>query len=183
MLEITLPASEYYDESTTRLFTIPETTLRLEHSLLSISKWEAKYKRSFMSKGPETNDEVMYYVQCMDLDGVLEPYMLAAFTDKQFQQIQEYLADPQTATTIHEMKRRRASKVTVTSEVIYYWMFVRGIPIDCERWPINRLLMLIRVFDVENGSGDKRNRMTAAESADWRRAENERRRAKLKTKG
>ena len=59
-----------------------------------------------------------------------------------------------TATTLP--KERAASKKIITSEVIYYWMLELGIPFECEKWNIKRLITLIRVTELERNKGTKK---------------------------
>ena len=142
-----MPGAESYNEELNEFSYAPDTLIYLEHSLKSISEWEAKYHKPFMSNDPKDVDEIMYYIQCMCLD---ESYkeILDRLTSDNYTTINEYISDSQTATWFDDTGKR--SSEIVTSELVYYWMISFQIPIECENWHINRLLTLIRVCSVKN---------------------------------
>lgn len=147
MLQITVPSREVYDENNNLFFTTKECVLRLEHSLLSISKWESKYHKPFLKRHKEeghTAQELEDYIKCMTLNTVPE-YVYSILTKKNLLDINAYIDDPMTATTI---ARSRPSNEIITSELIYYWMTAFNIPFECEKWHLNRLLMLIKVCNA-----------------------------------
>ena len=164
MLVITIPASkpvEYYDEIKEEFFTKPgtkEQTLQLEHSLVSLSKWESKWCRPFLSSPPATVEETIDYIKCMTITKNVDPEVYNNLTEENIKQIKEYINAPMTATTFYEEKGVKRNKETVTSELIYYWMISLQIPSDYEKWHINRLLTLIRVCNIKNQPPKKRRR-------------------------
>ena len=155
MLTIKLSESEYYDSSNECFVLIPETVLKLEHSLVSISKWESKYNKPFLGSDTKTNEEIYYYIKCMitnfdDVDDIL----LNGLTPFDTESITSYIQAPMTATTVRQ-SNGKASREVITSELIYYWMVSFTIPFECERWHLNRLLMLINVCNAKNAPATK----------------------------
>jgi hypothetical protein len=153
MLSITIPSREVYDEESNMFFETKEYTLKLEHSLLSISKWESKYHTHFLLNKNEqahSSDKMLYYIKCMTLNSNVPDFVYSILTEKNLNDIYGYIADPMTATTIsnRNMPRNPMRNEIITSELIYYWMTAFNIPFDCEKWHINRLLMLIKVCNA-----------------------------------
>lgn len=185
MLELNITGGEFLDEETSRLIHLQPTTIRLEHSLLSLSKWEARYERPFIDKPPATREEIMYYIRCMTVDDSVDPTIYYAFSPHEIEQVKAYLSSKQTATVISDLRQptKRGRRSAITSEVVYYWMFIRGIPIECERWFLNRLLTLIRVYDVNDAGNGKGGRMNKRQTAAWMQQQNRLRRAQLNSKG
>lgn len=144
MLEITVPAQEYYDEVNNQIITVNEQKLVLEHSLISLSKWESKWHKVFLKDEARPVNEQLDYIRCMTINKVADPLVYYGLTNKQLAEIDAYIVDPMTATTFNELHRTYRKKI-ITNEVIYSWMFDLGIPIECEKWHLNRLLTLIRV--------------------------------------
>lgn len=156
MLTITISGNELYDSTNNEFIYIPETTLKLEHSLVSVSKWECMYKRPFLSDktGPKTSKEILDYIQCMSIEEV-DPLVIQSLTYDQQKRIIEYIDDKCTATTFKKNRHGRSTNSYTTSEIIYWEMITLGIPIECENWNLNRLLTLIRVCD-EKGQPPKK---------------------------
>ena len=183
MIEIDVPETTIALGDGQRAKYIAPTRVRLEHCLLAMSKWETKYQRSFLNENPRTSEEVEYYVRCMALDDV-EPYIFSAFSSQDYDAIQAYIGASHTATTFQSYGPLRPSKMhVVTTEVIYYMMIIRGIPFNAETWPIDRLMTLLKVYDIESNYGKKGTTMSAKQSAQWRIDENERRKRMMKSKG
>lgn len=178
MLKITIPENEMWDEANNKFVSIKETTLSLEHSLVSISKWESKYKKSFISSKDKTPEELLDYIKFMTLTQNVPDTAYAFLTRDNIEEINNYIGDPMTATTISDNGKR--SREIITSELIYYWMFANQIPKECEKWHINRLMTLIGVFGAKNAPDKK---MTKAQTAKRYAALNAQRRAKLHSKG
>ena len=155
MLRITIPETEYYDERTQTFITTKQQTLSLEHSLVSISKWEARWKKPFLSKDQKTIEETVDYIRCMTLTQNVDPNAYMAINNDIVQQVSEYIDDPMTATWINEDNKRGGGRKVVTSEVIYYWMVALNIPPEYQKWHLNRLLTLIRVCNAENSPKKK----------------------------
>lgn len=154
MLKITVPATEQYDESKNEFIYSEATTLRLEHSLVSISKWESKHHKPFLSQDRKTLDETIDYIQCMSLDDVPEE-VFRCMSRENLKAIEEYIQDPMTATRIKKQNHGNPTGEITTSELIYYWMIELGIPVEFETWHLNRLLTLIRVCNVKNAPSKK----------------------------
>lgn len=176
MLQITVPSCEMFDERTEMFITSKEYTLNLEHSLLSISKWESKYCKPFFNDKNKTTNEFIDYIKCMTLNKNIPDIVYSCLTRNNFKDITNYINHPMTATTIKETKK--FSRDIITSEVIYYWMVSFNIPFECEKWHINRLLMLIKVCNAMNNTkNSSRPDMLA------RHKLNQSRRAKAHSKG
>lgn len=187
MLEITIPAkaeSEFWDEGNEEFIYIPaekEQTLQLEHSLISISKWESRWHKPFFSREEKTTEELIDYICCMSLTRNVNPsvYRRLENDKNNIDKIIAYMEDPMTATTFSNSNKKGGREI-ITSEVIYYWMFANGIPKECEQWHISRLITLIRVFGEKGGSDKKYNKK---ETMSRYAALNAARRKKLNTKG
>lgn len=181
MLHIIVPAREYFDENAQEFFEIKEQTLMMEHSLISISKWESKWKKPYFSED-KTDEEVLDYLRCMTVTPQkVNPIVYRSLTKENIDQITDYINDPMTATTIQDHQTTGGRKQVVTSELIYYWMIAQNIPIEFEKWHINRLLTLIRVCSIKNDPNPKK--MSRSSIAKQNRAINAARRAKYRTKG
>lgn len=152
MLQVTIPETEYFDNEKQEFFYIKETKLQLEHSLVSISKWESKYHKPFMSKDAKTVEETLDYIKMMTLTQNVNPNVYYGFTEKIVKQIKDYIDDPMTATIVRETKEgaSKFSREIITSELIYYWMITLNIPVEFQKWHLNRLLTLIRVCNIKN---------------------------------
>ena len=180
MLYITIPSCEMYDESTEEFVYAKEQTLQLEHSLVSLSKWESKWCKPFLSKQDKTIEETIDYVRCMTVNQVSDPTVYSRLTIDNLNSINEYIGSPMTATTFSNTPKGGSSGEQVTSELIYYWMIALNIPFECQKWHLNRLLTLIRVCEVKNQPPKK---MSKREIMSRNAALNAARRKKLGTKG
>lgn len=153
MLRITIPEIELYNEKTNEFTTIRPTFLTLEHSLVSISKWESKWCKPFISQEERTNEELIDYIRCMTLTQNVNPIVYRHIPMKECQKIKDYIEAPMTATTFRKDPMAgtgaRAAHV-VTSELLYYFMIQFGIPWECEKWHLNRLITLIHVCEEKN---------------------------------
>lgn len=155
MLPIHIPRTRLWDELNEEFIHVDETTLELEHSLVSISKWESKWHRSFFDKNEKTYEETLHYIECMTLNENVQPEVYMCLTDKHMEQIRNYIEDPMTASKVPEDKSGKSSRELITSELIYYWMISLQIPVEFERWHINRLIMLIKICGVKNAPPKK----------------------------
>lgn len=180
MLKITVPARELYDEEKNLFFTTKEQTLCLEHSLVSLSKWESRWCKPFISKEEKTADETIDYIKCMTLTQNVDPNIYLAITDDIVDKVNDYIDAPMTATTFSNIGDNRPSREIVTSELIYYWMVAFTIPSKYEKWHLNRLLTLIRICNIKNQPPKK---MSQRETARHYASLNESRRKQHKTKG
>lgn len=151
MLQIIVPAREFFDEKTQTFSSTKEYTLRLEHSLLSIDKWESKWHKAFITRNNDahTNEEILDYIKCMTLNNVPDE-VYSALTPENKKDIMEYINDPMTATTVRDRYGSSITNEAITSTLIYYWMIALGIPFECEKWHINKLIMLIKVTSAKN---------------------------------
>lgn len=171
---------EQYDEKT-GMFIDPKTrTLQLEHSLVSLSKWESKWHKPFLHSD-KTNEEIMDYVRCMTLTQNVTPDIYDKLSAKNINDIESYIDNSMTATTFSDEGPGKKNSEIVTSELIYYWMVAYQIPFDpCQKWHLNRLITLIRVCGVKNQPPKK---MTKGEIMKRNAILNAQRRAKLNSKG
>ena len=180
MLQITIPAGELLDESTQEFIVTKEQTLQLEHSLVSLSKWESKWCKSFLSRQDKTYDETIDYIKCMTLTQNVNPNVYLFLTKENVEQINNYIAAPMTATVFSKDRDGGINREVITSELIYYWMIALNIPFECQKWHLNRLLTLIRVCNIKNTPPKK---MSRRQLMDRNRALNAARRNQLNTKG
>lgn len=170
MLSITVPDMEVYNDKTEEFSTIAGAKLQLEHSLISMSKWEAKWKKSFISSEDLTAEQLIDYIKCMTINKVADDTVYNRLTQQNILDVRNYIDDKMTATTItHHDQRPTPRHRIITTEQIYGWMVNYGIPFDpCEKWHLNRLMMLIEVCSVQQSGGTK---MSAKEKGAWMRAQ------------
>ena len=180
MLQITIPETDLWDEASQTFISTKEQTLQLEHSLVSLSKWESKWCKVFFSKTQKTHEEIVDYIKCMTITQNVKPEVYACLTKDNLDQITKYIEAPMTATYFSDNKNSQTSREQVTSELIYYWMIAQNIPFECRKWHLNRLLTLIRVCNVKNNPPKK---MSKADIARRQRELNEQRKKKLGTNG
>ena len=173
MLRIEVPLSEGFDEQTNEFVTSEAAVLELEHSLLSLSKWESRWEIPFLSSDDKTTEQTMDYIKAMCLGEEPSDSVLSRLTAANIKAIDVYVNAKMTATTINERKSPGVREI-VTAELIYYWMIALDIPVQCEQWHLNRLLTLIKVCNIKNTPPDKKS--AAANAAD-RRALNAQRRS------
>lgn len=178
-ISIRVSGGELFDESTSRIFTVPAQTLVLEHSLVSISKWESKWHKMYLETPKKTTEELIDYIRCMTINKNVPDYVYYALSQENVTEIIKYMEDPMTASTVN-FYGKTGNHEAVSSELIYYWMITFGIPVEFEKWHINRLMMLIKICSKKNSKPSKADKA----AADRRRAEiNRQRCAKLKTRG
>lgn len=180
MLQITIPAEEKWDEINEQFIVIKEHTIVLEHSLVSLSKWEAKWCKPFFSKREKTTEEVIDYVRCMTITQNVNSDVYKCLTKENIEQINNYINAPMTATWFSDEENKKATNRQITSEIIYHWMIALNIPFECQKWHLNRLMTLIRVCDIKNQPKKKR---TQREIMSRNAALNAARRKKLNSKG
>lgn len=179
MLQLKIPDTTLFDEKTEEFMDVKGATLQLEHSLISISKWESKWEKPFFSDKEKTRDEILDYVKCMSLSSV-NPDVYLCLNGGDIRKINEYINAKMSATWFSEDDAKPGKREVVTSELIYYWMIVFNIPYEYQKWHINRLLTLIRICSIKNQPPKKRSRR---ELLSRNAALNEARRKKYNTKG
>jgi len=156
MLKIIIPAIELYDEVKNEFITVKEQGLQLEHSLVSLSKWESKWRKPFLIKDKKTYEESVDYIRCMTLTQNIDPDIYDRLTQKNVTQVYNYIENPMTATTFSKRNGPKNREV-ITAEIIYYWMISLHIPFECQKWHLNRLLTLINVCNIKNEPPKKTN--------------------------
>lgn len=181
MLDITVPSYEYYDERTNTFGTTKETVLHLEHSLISVAKWESKWNVPFIGTAEKSVEQCIDYVRCMTINQSVDSKVYYGLTNEMFDTINQYIDKPMTAAWFSEDKNERHGRnEAITADLIYYWMIALNIPFECEKWHLNRLLTLVRVCNLKNAPPKK---MTKNEIYARNQALNAARRAKSRTKG
>ena len=177
---ITVPETELFDNETQSFRTVPKKELRLEHSLVSISKWESKWKKPFLGKDPMTYEQTADYVRCMTITQNVDPLTYQCLTIDNIEQVKAYIADPMTATWFTKKPQGKKSDSAITSEILYWQMIALEIPMDCQTWHLNRLLTLIRICSEKNQPGKK---MSRRDVLNRNRSLNAARKARLGTHG
>jgi len=180
MLKIIVLGKEMFDETKNEFITVDDIELELEHSLVSLSKWESIYEIPFLDKEKKITEHIIGYVKCMTLTPDVPEEVYNNLSEENFEQVQEYIDAKMTATWFNEAPGAPKSREIVTAEVIYYWMTVFDIPFECENWHINRLFTLIRVCNIKAAKPTK---MSRSEVAARNRELNEMRRKQLGTRG
>lgn len=158
MLQLKIHATEVYDEQKEEFITIDDHVLELEHSLVSLSKWESKWCKPFLTKEPKTYEETIDYIRCMTLTPNVNPLIYMFLSDEHISQVNKYIEAPMTATTFNNQGKGRSSNEYITNELIYYWMVALTIPFECETWHLNRLLTLVQVCNLKNQPPKKMSR-------------------------
>lgn len=180
MLQITIPAVEQWDENEQEFITSKEQTLSLEHSLVSLSKWESKWCKPFLAKDDKTTEETIDYIRCMSITQNVDPDIFKNITNENIDIVRKYIESPMTATWFHDEKGGKSNNEQITSELVYYWMISLNIPFECQKWHLNRLLTLIQVCNVKNKPPKK---MSKRDIMSRNTALNAARRKRLNTKG
>lgn len=157
-----------------------ERTIALEHSLVSLSKWESKWNKPFLTKTDKSNEELIDYFRCMTITQNVDPNLYYCLTKQNIDEITEYINAPMTATTITSRGPKRPNRELVTSELVYYWMVAFRIPFECQKWHLNRLMTLIRICEIKSQKPKKRSQRDVLNEYS---AINEANKAKFKTKG
>lgn len=181
MLQITIPSrDDLWDESKGEFTTSKEQKLVLEHSLVSLSKWESKWCKPFLSKQEKTTEETIDYIRCMTLTQNVNPEVYNFLTDENIRDVNAYIEAPMTATWFSNSNTGKQNREQITAELVYYWMIALNIPFECQKWHLNRLLTLIRVCEVKNSQPKK---MSRREILNRNAALNAARRKQLNSKG
>ena len=180
MLQITIPATEQFDDKKGEFISTKEQTLLLEHSLVSLSKWESKWCKPFFTKQEKSYEETIDYIRCMTITQNVKPEVYYGVTSKNIDDVLKYINAPMTATTFTNRKKTSSNREQITSELIYYWMIAFNIPFECQKWHLNRLITLIEVCETKNSPPKK---MSNGELMKRNRALNAANRKRFNTKG
>lgn len=180
MLHIVIPAVELWDERVQEFVSFKEQSLQLEHSLVSLSKWESKWNKPFLSAKDKSTEETIDYVRCMTITKNVDPMIYNFLTADNISEINRYIEEPMTATTFTDFGHNKSSKEVITAELIYYWMIAYNIPFECQKWHLNRLLTLIRVCNVKNAPQQN---MSKGDIMRFNAKLNAERRAKMHSRG
>ena len=180
MLTLTVPRAEFFDDEAQEFITLDAVTLNLEHSLVSLSRWESKWEKPFLASTGKTTEETFGYVEAMSLDGEIPPEVFSRLSNSHLEEINRYINAKMTATWFAESRPNERSSEIITSELIYYWIAVFNIPLACEDWHLNRLFTLIKVVNEKNKPQKK---MSQRELAARNRQLNEQRLREMNTSG
>lgn len=182
MLTISVPAVDLYDDATSTFISREAMTLDLEHSLVSLSKWEEIHKIPFLSDKPRTPEQTKSYIYCMIRTPGVEPEAIDYLSEENLQEINDYMNSPATATWFAERKNqpKPRSAETITSELVYYWLSAYTISWEAQHWHLNRLFTILRIASVKS---EKPKKVGKAEAMAQQREENARRRAAMGTRG
>ncbi len=155
MLTITVPERELFNEATLEFINVKRQTLQLEHSLVSLAKWESKWCKPFLTKEPHSREELVDYIRCMTITQNVDPNVYFGLTAENLADVQAYMNLPMTATWFSGEKGSKKDNTVVTAEILYYLMIAFQIPFECQKWHLNRLITLIRVCEAKNATPEK----------------------------
>jgi len=182
-LTIHIESAEYFDESTQEFKETKQAKLKLEHSLVSISKWESRWKKPFLTKIKKTNEELIDYIFCMTITQNVDPIVYNGITQDIVNTVVEYIEDDMSATKFRERKRGRGTTEIITSELIYFWMVNFNVPWECQKWHLNRLLALLKICNIKMSRGGKRSKASKTDVLRSQAKLNAERRARLNSTG
>jgi hypothetical protein len=180
VLTIVVPGDEFFNEEKQEFTTRGDVTLDLEHSLVSLSKWESIFEKPFLAPGEKTTEEVLGYIKAMTLTPNIPPEIFSRLSKDNLEQINKYIEAKMTATWFRDSRNVPRNREIITSELIYYWLIMFNIPFEVENWHLNRLFTLIRICNVKN---QKPKKMSPGEIAKRNRELNAQRRSQLGTAG
>lgn len=180
MLQLSIVTSELFDESSDEFVDADSVELELEHSLVSLSKWECKYEKPFLGENTKAEEELLDYIRMMVIGPVPPDDVLSKLSQGNVEAIERYINAKMTATWFSNDPSPSVNREIVTAEIIYYWMISLGVPFECQHWHLNRLLTLIKVCNLKN---QPKKNMTRAEAASMQSDLNQQRRAELGSTG
>lgn len=160
MLILEIPEQELYDEKHERFVVLKAQKLQLEHSLVSLAKWESKWEQAFLGKKKMTDEQVVDYIRCMTITQNVDPSVYHRLTRDNIDTVDRYISRRMTATTFNNLQEKQNGSI-ITAEIIYYWMITMGIPMECQKWHLNRLLTLIKVCAIKNTPPKKMSKSAA----------------------
>jgi hypothetical protein len=179
MLRLKVTTEEGFNETSSEFVSSDYTILELEHSLVSVSKWESKWEIPFLSTDSKSDAQTLDYVRMMFSGDEFPEHLILVLTTEHYQQINDYINAKMTATWFSEQQNAQSREI-ITAELIYYWMIALGIPFECQSWHLNRLLTLIKVCNIKNAPKKK---LTSADAARRNREINQQRRDQMGSKG
>lgn len=180
MFKITIPGLEFFDESKQEFINTKSQELQLEHSLVSLSKWESKWCKPFLTTDNKSTEETVDYIRAMTITQNIDSLVYDSITQEIINQVSAYIDSPMTATTFPSEKSKVTNREIITAEIIYYWMISLNVPFECQKWHLNRLLTLINVCNIKN---QPKKKMGHKALLDRNRSLNEARKSKLGTTG
>ena len=179
---IHVPEQELFNNDTGEFTYIKETTFKIEHSLVSIAKWESKWHVAFLDdKVKKTDEMIIDYIRCMTISQNVDPEVYNHLPIETIKEINDYIGDSMTATTFRDTGNNVNNGEFITNEIVYYWMIAQNIPLECEKWYFNRLMTLIRVCSEKNNPDKKK--MNRRDIYNSNRALNEARKKAMHTRG
>lgn len=183
MLKVRIPDQELFDEKAETFVYVKGAEIQLEHSLISLSKWESKWHKPFLGNEKKTEAQIKDYIRCMTITQNVNPELYEYIPPSILKETLDYIDNPMTATWFSDAEKKKAGigkKEIITSEIIYYWMISLNIPVQFEKWHLNRLITLIRVINAKNSNQKK---MSKKDILSRNARINAERRAKSKSKG
>jgi len=156
MLQLIIPGIEQFNDETGEFIYPKGHTLQLEHSLVSLAKWESKWCKAFLTNKEKTLEETKDYIRCMTLTQNVSSEAYDELTNNNLNQVTDYINAQMSATYIDDPKTSGINGEVVTTELIYYWMVALSIPFECQKWHLNRLIALIKVCNIKNQPPQKR---------------------------
>lgn len=180
MLPLVIPKTQLFNEKDNTFINVKEQTIQLEHSLVSLSKWESKWHKPFLTDKAKTHEETLDYIKCMTITQNVKDEVYLCLNNDHVKEINDYITNPMTATTINDKNSKKINNEQITAELIYYWMITLNIPFKCEKWHLNRLITLVKVCNVKNEPPKK---MSKRDIMSRNAALNAARRKQLNTKG